>query len=783
MEDSPRRAVGGMFAVRLFAGVLLLWGAALSIEGVQLAALGGSLYYALAGLAIIASAFQLWRGKTSSVWIYAAMLIGTWAWALWEVQLDAWALAPRLIAPAVLGLLFLIPAIARPLHPHGRKAAHIAGLCSVGLLLTIGVAAFVPDNSAPHLKIGDATEHSVDNTTEWPQYGGTLAGTRFSPLTQIDTKNVSRLRPAWVYRSGIVQTGQRSPMEATPIMVGDSLYLCSQTNVVIALDAETGTERWRFDPKVDPTGASLVTACRGVAYYKADASADCPERIITATFDARLIALHAQTGKPCASFGNNGTVDLKQGLGAVDPGFYYVSSAPTIVGGRIVLGGWIADNVYVGPPSGVIRAFDVNSGAFAWAWDLGKPGFHGQPGTGESYTRGTPNSWAPMSGDEALGLVYVPTGNSTPDHWGAHRSKLSDQFASSIVALDAKTGEPRWSFQTVHHDLWDYDVGSQPTLIDLTLQGERIPALIQPTKRGQFFVLDRRTGKPLTRVEERAVPQGAAQGDWTAPTQPYSTGMPDVAAGPPLNERDMWGLTPIDQLWCRIQFNSLRYEGEFTPPSTQGTLVYPGIGGGVNWGSSAVDPERQLLIVNSIRVPTRLQLIPRAQADAMLAGAHGFHVSLAPAQGTPFGYTLNTFASPLGVPCNRPPYGLISVIDLTTRKVVWSRPLGTARDSGPLGIPSSLPFTMGVPNFGGAAVTRSGLIFIGATQERALRAFDLKSGRELWYTRLPAGGQTTPLTYISPRSGRQFVVIAAGGSVLLQSKLGDYVMAYALPKS
>jgi quinoprotein glucose dehydrogenase/quinate dehydrogenase (quinone) len=352
------------------------------------------------------------------------------------------------------------------------------------------------------------------------------------------------------------------------------------------------------------------------------------------------------------------------------------------------------------------------------------------------------------------------------------------------VALDATTGAPRWSFQTAHHDLWDYDVSSQPTLVNVPVQGRMVPALAQPTKRGELFLLDRRTGAPLARVAERpAPPRPAVIGDRTAPTQPYSVGMPSFAGGR-LAERDMWGITPLDQLWCRVRFRQLRYQGPATAPATDESLIYPSIGGGMNWGGVSVDPERGLMIVNAIYYGTIAQLVPRAETDRLRASASGAHMYDVPqAQaGAPYGVRLSGLVSPLNVPCSQPPFGTISAIDLRTRKLVWSRSIGSARDSGPMGIASGLPFRMGMPMFGGSLVTRSGLVFIGATQERAFRAFDIRNGRELWRTALPAGGQANPMTYVSPASGRQFVLIAAGGHVMLQSPLGDSIVAYALPK-
>jgi quinoprotein glucose dehydrogenase len=769
--------------------VILSTALAYVVGGLRLLTLGGSSYYFVGGVVLSAVAVLLRRGSENSARLYAAFMAATVAWALGESGARGWALVPRLLFPAVLGLWFGAPWVARWLRPapHPRRmlsGTWLSALISLGAVLLISITAILPAGK-PSGALPNAMSHDLVSG-EWPQYGNTLAGTRFSPLTQVNRGNVKKLRLAWTYRTGVVQRGETSGMEATPLLVNDTLYFCTQTNIVIALDPETGAERWRYDPRIDATGASLVATCRGVAYATLADAAECPKRIIASTFDARLLALDADTGRLCASFGKNGTVDLKAGMGLVDPGFYYVSSAPIIVNGRIILGGWIADNVRVGEPSGVIRAFDALSGEFVWAWDLGNPGKHGQPAPDQWYTRGTPNSWAPMSGDENLGLVYAPMGNATPDHWAGHRSKLSDQFSSSVVALDSRTGELRWSFQTVHHDTWDYDVPAQPTLIDVRVNGKSIPALVQPTKQGDVYLLDRRDGTPLANVEERAVPHDAPPGDWHSATQPFSTGLP-AFAGPRLEERDMWGLTPFDQLWCRIHFRSLRYDGMYTPVMVDTTsLFYPGIGGGMNWGGVSVDPERGIMLVNSLRIGTTARLLTRAEANAMQSENSGkavFHSLSAPLPqaGTPYAVLMGTFVSPLGVPCNQPPYGLMSAVDLNTRKLLWEVPLGETTDSGPLGLRFGIPITMGVPNFGGSVTTRGGLVFIGATHERAIRAFDIRTGEVLWKSRLPAGAQATPMTYLSPKSGRQFIVTIASGHRTLQAPLGDYVEAFAIP--
>jgi quinoprotein glucose dehydrogenase len=769
-------------ALRLFFALLLSIGLALALGGAKLLMLGGSSYYLIGGIAVALSAFWLWRGHARGAWTYGLFLIATLIWALWEVGLDGWQLAPRLIGPALFGMVFWLKSM-RGRFGNGARLAGSAALA----LIAVNFGAALSGETGKTTALLPSQAVTVEGVPgEWAAYGRTIGGTRFSPLDQISLANVKDLQPAWTFHTGVKQKDPQSPLEATPLMVGDKLFLCTQTNIVIALDPETGAELWRYDPKVDATGASSVTTCRGVAFFNAEGANDCPQRIITATFNAQLIALDAATGKPCQSFGKAGIVDLKQGMGEILPGFYYVSSAPTIVRGNIVLGGWVADNQSTDEPSGVIRAFDATTGRFAWAWDAGNPANSKGPPPGQYYTRSTPNSWAPMSGDEALGMVYVPTGNPTPDHFGPTRSEASKKYGSSVVALDAATGALRWSFQTTHNDLWDYDVPAQPTLIEVTRNGQPVPALVQATKRGELFLLDRRTGTPLATVEEQPAPQkGAVPEERLSSTQPVSTGMPAFGRDR-LSERSMWGLTPLDQLYCRIWFKQLRYDGPLTPPGLTGSIMYPSIGGGMNYGGVAIDPERGVMIVNSLYYVGTAQMVTRAETDRLHAaakgGMHNWNLPMVMA-GTPYGIRLNGMLSPLNVPCNAPPYGKLSAIDLKTNTLVWSRPVGTTQDSGPLGFKSHLPIPMGMHNFGGAMTTRSGLTFIGSFKEAAFRAFNTSTGKEVWKARLPAGAHANPMTYVSPKSGRQFVVVAAGGHTNLQSlPLSDSFVAFALPE-
>jgi len=657
-----------------------------------------------------------------------------------------------------------------------RKAA--LTLLLVAIITTLGTIR--PTHSATD-DLAMAIDVAVDS--DWPTYGGPPASTRFSSLAQITKENVSDLSVAWIYRTGVLprpqDAGLQFTFETTPIKVGESLYLCTPRNQVVALDAETGQPRWTFDPHVH-ADAAYNKACRGVAYFAVkDATDECAERILTGTTDARLMAVDARTGHPCSDFGNAGTVDLLQGLGEVKPGFAYSTSPPTIIGRNAVIGSWIMDGIETGEPSGVVRAFDAQSGKLVWAWDAGRLQDHAGAEVGQTFTRGTPNVWSIISADPKLGLVYLPTGVSTPDYYGGYRTPDMERYASSIVALDGATGAVRWSFQTVHHDLWDYDVPSAPVLADLKSDTGLVPALIQATKTGNIFVLDRRTGVPIAEVQERAVPKSTTPGERASATQPFSVGVANVSP-PALREADMWGITPFDSLWCRIKFRKARYEGPFTPPSLQGSILYPGVYGATDWGGVSFDESRQLLIANSSRMAFLFTLLPRDSAAAKGGIGGNAHVGVLPQLGTPYAVMGEPFLSPLGVPCNAPPWGLLTAINMQTRQVAWEKPFGTARDTGPLGLHFGLPFNIGVFSQGGSLVTKPGLTFIAATIDRYLRAFDSDTGAELWKARLPAGGQASPMTYTS-KSGRQFIVIAAGGHSALMTKPGDYVIAYALP--
>ena len=772
---------------RLLAILLLLIGGALVWLGGQLMFAGGSLYYLLAGIVLIATAWLCWTQSRALLSLFAALWLATLGWSLWESGLDGWALGARLGLFSGIGIWLLTPWVRRSLGAPASTRLTRA-LLAISLVALVGGVGwtFWNDRITGGTDLSPRAALAATGSGDWLHYGNAAGGNRYSTLAQIDADNVGALTRAWTFSLGKEPSGQPAPFEATPLKVGDRLFLCTGYNDIIALDAETGRQIWRFAAHANVDGIFGQT-CRGVTFYKlpmAVPGSPCAERLYTATIDSRLIAVDAATGLRCPGFGTNGEVDLLKGMSAAPRGYYHLTSPPAIVRGKLVLGGWVTDGQSTGEPSGVIRAFDAIGGTLAWAWDIGRPDRTGEPAPGETYTRGTPNSWAPMSADEALGLVYVPTGNATPDYFGGQRTPAMDLYSSSVVALDANTGRPRWQFQTTHHDLWDYDVASQPVLVDLA---DGRPALLQPTKRGEIFLLDRRTGQPIAPVTELRVAPSPLPGERSSPTQPFSTGMPSFA-GPRPSEASMWGLTPIDQAWCRLQFRRARFEGSLTPIGVdRPTITWPGSLGGMNWGSVSVDPVNRIMIVNSSHVINYNQLLSRSQADAMglkpVAKPSFENVAGPVAQaGTPYGASIKPFLSPLVAPCSQPPYGLISAVDVNTRKLLWQKPFGTARDSGPLLLSTGLPIPMGVPNIGGSVITRGGVVFIAATQEHMLRAYDVHTGAELWKGRLPAGGNATPMSYWSARSGRQFVVIAAGGHGGILSGYSDQLIAFALPR-
>jgi quinoprotein glucose dehydrogenase len=613
----------------------------------------------------------------------------------------------------------------------------------------------------------------------WPAWGGDPGGSHWSALDEITPSNVGRLQRVWTYRTGDWDpSGQRrTSFEATPVLLDGTLYFCSPYDRVFALDAETGAERWVADSGLDVASARHLT-CRGVAAWsdpRADPGAVCAQRIFLGTIDARLVAFDARSGARCAGFGNGGAVDLLEGLGEVAAHEYGVTSPPTAIGDVVAVGASVSDNRRIDAPPGVIRGFDARSGALRWAFDPIAPGTPlPQRSDGARWHRGTPNAWAVFSADPARDLLFVPTGNPSNDFFRGP-SRERDHYGSSVVALRGSTGEVVWSFQTVHHDLWDYDVASQPALIEVERAGESIPAVAQATKMGHLFLLHRETGEPLFPVTEVPVPATDVPGEVSAPTQPVPSFPPPLH--PHLLAGDgVWGLTPWDRRACRERLAALRYEGVFTPPSLRGSVQYPSVAGGSNWGGIAWDPSQRLLIAPQTFLANVQQLVPRDQVSQVAFDPP--RRILFPQQGAPYAALQGMLISPLGVPCNPPPWSALLAVELDTGRIRWQVPLGTTRGQAPW----PFWFAWGTPGMGGPIASAGGLVFIGAAMDGYLRAFDTQTGQELWRDALPAGGQATPMTYRVRDAGRQYLVIAAGGHGTLGTPAGDFVIAYALPQ-
>jgi quinoprotein glucose dehydrogenase len=606
----------------------------------------------------------------------------------------------------------------------------------------------------------------------WEHWGGDRGGTRFSPLAMITPANVDNLVKAWQFRTGDLDTRPpeamaRTKFQATPLFVENSVIFCSPFNEVIALDPGTGAQKWRFDPKISTAQIPANRYnCRGVAYWVDEQATDgaaCRSRIVTNTNDARVIALDARTGAPCADFGTGGEIKIDIGKPLEWPGEFQITSAPLVSRGVIVVGSAIGDNRRVDAPLGLVRAFDARSGAPRWSFD---PLLH------DGIVAGHANVWAPMSADEERGLVFLPTGSASPDFWGGRRPG-NNEHANSVVALRVETGELAWSFQTVHHDLWDYDLPAQPTLARVDTGDGMRDVVMQPTKQGFVFVLDRDTGKPVWPVEERSVPQGGAEGEQLSPTQPFPTHVPALVPQT-ISPDDVFGLIPFrDRAVCREQLAAARNEGLYTPPSTQGTIIFPFTGGGVNWGGAAFDPVNQILYANTSRAVHIVKLIPRADAESFKPPpGHDF----GPQRGAPFAMTRAVAFSTLGMPCNKPPWGALVAVDLKAGKILWQSSVGTTEDRAPL----ALAFSWGTPLSNGVLITAGGLVFTGA-MDAYLRAFDARSGAELWQGRLPVPGVANPMTY--SWKGEQYVVIAAGGHSEAGTSIGDSVVAFRLARA
>ncbi|MEH3036108.1 MAG: PQQ-binding-like beta-propeller repeat protein [Sphingomonas adhaesiva] len=789
----PRRTL--FLAVQTAAGLL---GLAMAVLGAWLILLGGTVYYLVAGLLLLTGCAAAWSGRHGgAIGAGGLALLLTAIWAMEEIAgkgwMPAWGfdLAGRIGLPAAL-VIGSITILSFPADRRWDRELAIVGGAAL-LAAGAGLALFWERPTTPHDAVA-AARGPAD--TDWTAFGGTNAGMRYSPATQITPTNVGGLREAWRFHTGdLPPDGDRLFFSAqnTPLKVGDTLYLCSARNRVFALDPATGREKWRYEPRIAPRAleSTFSVACRAVGYHAnaaAPAGAACAARVFVAVADGRLVALDARTGRACTGFGRGGTVDLTRRMGLDEPGHASSNSGPAVIGDMVIVGQQVSDNQRRDAPSGVVRAYDATTGALRWAWDAKRPDARAPLPPGATWPEGTPNVWNVISGDAGLGLVLLATGNAGNDHWGGNRDPEDDRFSSAVVAVDLATGATRWVFRTVERDRFDYDLGAQPVLTTIPVGGVLRRVVVQGTKTGSLFVLDAATGLPVRPVAYRPAPGGGMPGDRLSPVQPQSVAYPNLSGRPgadpeQIDARHAFGLTPIDAAWCRIQFHRMRYEGIYTPPTDRGmgTLLFPGTIGGLNWGGLAIDPVRGIVVTNHSRLPNRVKLFPRAAVAAPAIGDGGRRPdqAVAPQKGAPWAVDRPMWLSPLGVPCIAPPWGYLAATDLATGRLLWSQPFGTGRDSGPLGLPSMLRIPIGTPNLGGAVTTATDLSFIAATQDDYIRAYETASGRLLWSARLPAGGQASAMTYM--HRGRQYVAISATGHARFETRPGDALIVYALP--
>lgn len=787
--------------IKLTSIVIAIVGIAMLYMGGKLLLLGGSPFYVVIAIGLLLTAIALFKNKKIALSIYAILMWLVVAWTIYEVGFDKWQWIPRGDIIGLLGVWLALPWIVRPLSK-AQGAAKPAGFhpflgttVIVIIALVIGLAFYDPYPQAGKLTNKRTPVDTAVASNDWTAYGGTSNGLRFSDLKQITKDNVSNLEVAWTYHTGDLRTEKDATeytFEATPLKVNNTVYFCTPHNEVHALNPETGELKWKYQPAKDRSYLQQHQTCRGVSYYApeaqsasaAEAPAMCRKRIFNATTDAKLIALDADSGKPCADFGENGIVDLRANMGNIRPHALMQTAAPLVAGNLVIVGGSVMDNGFnSGNPSGVIRAYDVTSGRLVWNFDPANPQQTQPLPAGQTYPQDTPVAWATLSADLKNGLVYVPFGNASPDELGNRRDANSntEKFRDTLVALDLKTGAFKWRFQSSKNDLWDRDNPSQPSLLDIDYQGSRQPVVILPTKTGNLFVLNRLTGQAVYPVNQVDVSTtGGVQGEKFSPTQPVSAlnFIPD-----PLKEKSMWGLTPFDQMACRIEFKSMRYDGNPWTPSTEaGTIVFPGNIGVFNWGSVAIDPERQILIASPVRLAYKYNLIKRTPETE--------NKRLFTKDGTPYwnenfegdyAIHIQQFASSLGIPCIAPPWGRMVGVDLTTGKTEWLRRVGTTKNLKTTFLPGRFPigFPMGMVAHGGPLTTAGDLVFHGATADNFFRAYDINTGELLWQTELPAGGQATPATYMGA-DNKQYVIIAAGGHGSLGTKAGDSVVAWRL---
>ena len=635
----------------------------------------------------------------------------------------------------------------------------------------------------PENQAHEQRETSFTNKGQWANYGNDPGGMRYSPIDQINIDNVTQLNVAWTYQSGELETyegtevASKAAFEATPLMIDGILYFSTPTNRVIAVDAGSGREKWVYDPKVNLQREYSEITSRGVSKwidYNLQPADNGYMRILVATIDGRLIALDSKFGKPIASFGINGTVDLKKDVGRIQ-----VTSPPAVIGDLIITGSTMGDNWRFDFPPGVVRAYDARSGKMMWSWDpiprkSSDQGFDTWKGPKAQQT-GAANAWAPLSVDIERDLVFVPTTCPSPDYYGGER--LGDNlFANSIVALKASTGEVQWYFQTVHHDIWDYDNPAQPLLLDMEKDGESVPAVLLVTKMGHIFVFNRESGEHLFPIEEREVPSSDVPGEQAALTQPFPSVLPALGLRK-VDLEDGWGLTPELEQVAKERISKYVNDGIYTPPSFEGTIVTPGNVGGMNWSGASYDPKRNIMVTNTNRLAALITLFPKENNTRASVNESYPRAEVAPQIGTPYimsrDYLFTTVNGEL-IMQTKPPWGTLAAVDLSNGQLKWEVPLGMMLD------PDKYPDAVnwGSINIGGAITTASGLVFVAATMDGFFRAFNIENGELLWTAKLPAGGQATPMTYIW--EGKQYVVIAAGGHGKFGTKLGDYIVAYAL---
>lgn len=623
-----------------------------------------------------------------------------------------------------------------------------------------------------------------DSIGEWSNYGKDPGGTRFSPLEQINRDNVGELALAWSYQTGELDTyggtdvASKAAFEATPLMINDVLYFSTPTNRVFAISADSGQHIWTYDPKVNlQKGYSEITS-RGVSVW-VDSNAPGEEfgsiRIISATIDGRLIALDGATGAPVSSFGKDGIIDLTEGIGQIQ-----VTSPPAIINDLIITGSTMGDNHRIDYPAGVVRAYHGKTGKLVWSWDPiprnpEDPAYETWNGPSVQQT-GAANAWAPLSVDIERDLVFIPTSSPSPDYYGGERVG-DNKYANSLVALKASTGQVVWHFQTVHHDIWDYDVPAQPVLFDLEREGDTLPVVLIVTKMGHIFVFNRETGDPIFGIEERSVPQSDIPGEITSATQPFPTELP-ILGLQQFGLEDAWGPTPELQEKAQQRVAGLVNKGIFTPPSLEGTIVTPSNVGGMNWSGATVDTKRQIMITNTNRLAALITLYNRDEKSPQSINEKLPRAEIGMQLGTPYlmtrDYLFSLDPDNGFIMQTNPPFGTLAAVDLKSGALKWEVPLGIMMN------PDKFPGAenWGSINIGGATTTNGGLTFIAASADGILRAFDTETGALLWQYTLPAGGQATPMTYQSGE--KQYVVIAAGGHGKFGTELGDYILAFAL---